>query len=79
VCARFTVELLEGGRLAAVQPRLAAARPRRVRPGACSSQHGHGGKEKGGVWWIGLALRAPRPGTLRPDADRPISAARSKS
>jgi hypothetical protein len=30
------------------------------------------------AWWIGLALRAPRPGTLHPNADRPISAARSK-
>jgi hypothetical protein len=32
-----------------------------------------------GAWWIGLALRAPRPGTLRPNADRPITAARSTS
>jgi hypothetical protein len=52
VRARFTVELLEGSRLAAVQPRLAAARPPPRTPRRLLSQHGHGGKEKGGVWWI---------------------------
>ena len=35
--------------------------------------------ERGEEVGIGLALRAPRPGTLRPNADRPISAARSRS
>jgi hypothetical protein len=37
-------------------------------PGHLPSQSGHGEEEKGGESWIGLALRAPCPGTLRPNA-----------
>jgi hypothetical protein len=66
------------GRTGSPQPttRRSTAPPRP--PHTCLPSHGMV-KRRGGEWWIGLALRAPRPGTLRPDADRPISAARSKS